>query len=116
MPRRKRTGPTKMELVRKALTAGIDKPTDIVGHIKKQGIDINTGQVSNYKSLLKKEGVVATTNGVAKNGRRGRKPGRKPQASVAAKIGNFAIAVGHIKQLCQQLGTNQVKQLADLFA
>src|SRR5688572_13687746 len=119
MPRRKRNGPTKMELVRKALTVGIDKPTDIVEHIKKQGIDINTGQVSNYKSLLKKEGTVAATNGVAKNGRRGRKPGRKPgrksQASVGTKP-SFATAVGHIKQLCQQLGSNQVKELADSFS
>ena len=119
MARRKRTGPTKMDLVRSALAAGVVKPTDIVVHVKKQGVEMNTGQVSNYKSLLKSEGVVATTNGVAKNGRRGRKPGRKPgrksQASMGAKT-SFATAVGHIKQLCQQLGTNQVKQLADLFA
>ena len=116
MARKKRTGPTKMELVRSALAAGVEKPTDIVVHVKKQGVDMNTGQVSNYKSLLKKEGVVGTTNGVARKGRRGRKPGRKPQASAAAKTSNFATAVGHIKQLCQQLGSNQVKELADLFA
>src|SRR5688572_12367697 len=119
MPRRKRNGLTKMELVRSALAAGVEKPTDIVEHIKKQGIDINSGQVSNYKSLLKREGTVAATNGAAKNGRRGRKPGRKPgrksQASMGGKT-NFAVAVGHIKQLCQQLGSNQVKELADLFA
>src|SRR5688572_12467469 len=99
MPRRKRTGPTKMELVRSALAAGVEKPTDIVEHVKKQGVDMNTGQVSNYKSLLKKEGTVAATNGAIKNGRRGRKPGRKPgrksQASVGAKTGNYAVAVGH---------------------
>ncbi len=105
-----------MELVRSALAAGVEKPTDIVEHIKKKGIDINSGQVSNYKSLLKKEGTVAAKNGAVTNGRRGRKPGRKPQASAGAKTGNFAVAVTHIKQLCQQLGTDQVKQLADLFA
>ena len=107
-----------MDLVRNALAAGVVKPTDIVEHVKKQGVDMNTGQVSNYKSLLKKEGVVATTNGVAKNGRRGRKPGRKPGRKSQASVGtgNYAVAVGHIKQLCQQLGSNQVKELADLFA
>jgi hypothetical protein len=115
MARKKGTGPTKMELVRKALSAGIDKPIAIVEHIKKQGVDINAGQVSNYKSLLKREGG-ATTNGVARKGRRGRKPGRNPQAAAAPKANSFATAVGHIKQLCQQLGTTQVKELADLFA
>lgn len=104
-----------MDLVRSALAAGVVKPTDIVEHVKKQGVDMNTGQVSNYKSLLKKEGTVGSKNGAVTNGRRGRKPGRKPRASVAAKTGNFAVAVTHIKQLCQQLGTDQVKQLADLF-
>ena len=105
-----------MELVRSALAAGVEKPTDIVEHIKKQGVDINTGQVSNYKSLLKKEGPVSAKSSASANGRRGRKPGRKHQASAGTQTGNFAVAVTHIKQLCQQLGTDQVKQLADLFA
>jgi hypothetical protein len=100
-----------MQLVRNALSAGIDKPIAIVEHIKKQGVDINAGQVSNYKSHLKREGIGA----VSRNGRRGRKPGRKRKALSGARP-SYATAVGHIKQLCQQLGSNQVKELADLFA
>jgi len=115
MPRTKRSGPTKMQLVRNAMSAGIDKPIAIVEHIKKQGVDINAGQVSNYKSLLKRERTAAAKDGVSRNGRRGRKPGRKPKALSGARP-SYATAVGHIKQLCQQLGSTQVKELADLFA
>jgi hypothetical protein len=98
-----------MDLVKAALTAGILKPTEIVKHIKEQGVDINTGQVSNYKSLIKS----------AKKGRKkpGPKPGSKRVARTSSANGTgYADKVSQLKQLVQQLGANEVKKLAEVLS
>jgi hypothetical protein len=108
--RKKRGGPSKMELVKSALAAGIEKPTDIVEHIKKQGVDINTGQVSNYKSLLK--------NAKKTRAKPGPKPGvkRVKRATSSANGTGYADKVSQLKQLVQQLGADEVKKLAEVLS
>ncbi len=116
---RKTQGLNKMQLVRDALAAGIDKPTDIVAKLAEQGVTMSTNQVSNYKSVLK------NANGKPKG-----KPGRKPTVAVAAMMpstngakqfspktshGGFSSAVATIKMLCQRIGKDEVVKLAELF-
>jgi hypothetical protein len=107
--RRKNGGPTKMELVRAALSAGISKPLKIVEHLQQQGVDINAGQVSNYKSVIKK----------AKKTRA--KPGPKPGNGRRKRAAGFngagyADKISQLKQLVQQLGANEVKKLAEVLS
>jgi hypothetical protein len=110
---RRRTdgGPTKVDLVRAALDAGIESPKAIVEHIKKQGVEINSGQVSNYKTSIKKEKKTRAKPGPKPgNGRRG------PRAKAAAANGTgYADKVSQLKALVQQLGADEVKKLADLL-
>ena len=111
MARRKKSGgPSKMELVKSALAAGVEKPTAIVEHIKNQGVDISTGQVSNYKSLLKKSKKTRA------------KPGPKPGskrivgATSSANGRGYADKISQLKQLVQQLGADEVKKLAEVLS
>jgi hypothetical protein len=110
MARRKRNGgPTKMELVRTALQAGVSKPMEIVEHIKKQGVDINAGQVSNYKSLLKNAKKIRAKPGPKPgNGRRTR------MVSSSNGMG-YADKISQLKQLVQQLGAKEVQKLAEIL-
>ncbi len=105
-------GPSKMELVRQALNAGVEKPTLIVDRLKEMGVEINVGQVSNYKSLLKNEKKSPS----ALKGR----PGPKPKvaiAAMAAKSGSgYADKVARLKELVHELGAAEVKQLTDILA
>src|SRR5262245_46326401 len=112
MPRPKNNGgPSKMDLVRAALKSGVTKPTEIVDHIKKQGVDINAGQVSNYKSLLKREGPAKATNGRKKRG------GRRRMAKPATSNGTgYAEKVAQLKSLVKELGLDEVRKLAEVVA
>jgi hypothetical protein len=101
-----------MDMVRQALAAGVEKPIEIVVFVKKQsGMDMTTSQVSNYKSVLKKEAKPA-------NGRRRRGPGRPKQVAVGSngRTQGYADKVSQLKQLVQQLGAEEVKKLAEILA
>jgi hypothetical protein len=115
MARRKSKGPSKLQLVRESLAAGIEKPTDIVEHIKKLGTDMSTGQVSNYKSLLKREG--ASTNG------RKKPRGRRRMAQVASTGPRHQFAspglvrtLLRLKEVVRDLGVEETKKLVDVLA
>src|SRR4051812_28932652 len=99
---------TKTEAVRLALDAGKDKPIDGVNWIKAEhGIDITPQQFSTVKSNLKAKGG---------NGTGARKPS-KPLGG--GPVGNgfvgAAEAAAAVKELCNQIGAEQVKKLAGLF-
>jgi hypothetical protein len=106
MARRKRSGgPTKMDLVKDALKAGISKPLKIVEYVKQQGVDISANQVSNYKNVIKRKGPA--------NGRRKRR-GRRAAAPAANGTG-YADKVSQLKKLIDQLGADEVKKLAEIL-
>jgi hypothetical protein len=101
-----------MDLVRTALKEGIDSPKAIVEYMTSKGVAMNPNQVSNYKSLIKKEKKT--------RGKRGPKPGngrRGPRAKAASANGTgYADKVVQLKQLVQQLGADEVKKLADVLS
>ena len=61
-PRGPRAAVSKMEMVRQALAAGMDKPKDISEWIKtNHGVDCNPAHASSYKSKLQKEAAASQT-------------------------------------------------------
>ena len=53
---KRKGGPNKMELVREALSAGIDDAAGIVEYLAKRGAKMSSQMASNYKSSIKEEG------------------------------------------------------------
>ena len=119
----RRKGPTKMDGVRQALRAGVVKPTEIVKFAKANGITISSGQVSNYKSLLKNENLVPNSPTIAVQApkRRGRpkKVVVAPKPVAAASNGvafGYADKLAQLKILVREFGLDEIKKLADVLA
>jgi hypothetical protein len=116
MPRPKKStdGISKMEAVRRAIAAlGKDaKPNDILGHLKSEfGLEISYDMASTYKSAVLKK----------MKGRRGRKPGKKPEAVAAPANGQSPASISleditAVKALADRLGAEKVWQLARVLA
>jgi hypothetical protein len=109
---------TKSEAVRRAISAGFDKPVEGVAYIKDQfGIDIGPTHFSAVKTTEKKK-EEAKAKG---------KPGRKPKSYAfegnsasaskpAAKTGSDLLAAMEaMKPLVAALGAEKVKRIADLL-
>jgi hypothetical protein len=112
MPRRKKAGVNKMNLIREALgTLGKGAmPLDIQKSVKdKHGIELSTSLISNYKSYLQSKG---------KKKKAGRKAGPKPAAVAANGSRSAGISMADIqavKSLVDAMGAKKVADLAKVL-
>ncbi len=72
---KRKGGPNKMELVREALSEGIEDAKGIVDYLAKRGAKMSAQMASNYKSSIKKKG---------KSGSNGHAPKKAPKLVAAA--------------------------------
>jgi hypothetical protein len=99
---------TQKQAVQEAITAGKDSPSDGAAYVKEKfGIELSKQGFSTIKSQLKKAS--------GQGGTRGR--GRQARAAPAGANGaaNLIQHMQAIKALCDRLGVDQVKQIAELF-
>jgi hypothetical protein len=100
MAKKKVDSITKTEAVRKAIAAGVDKPTDGVIYVKEKfGVEVTPSQFSTYKSLAKLKGA-GSHGKTARNGHGS--PG-------------MATSIEAIKTLVDDLGVEEVVSIARLF-
>ena len=109
---------SKADMVRAALAAGMETPTDGLGFIKsKYGIDFPRPMWSSYKAQLRAQ--------EQKKALKGAKPGRKPKAAVEGYLappkvtpkgdGDLLDALEAMKPLVASLGAEKVHRLVDLL-
>jgi hypothetical protein len=109
---KRKGGPNKMELVREAISSGIEDAAGIVAFVEQRGGEMSTQMASNYKSAIKKKGEAA--------GRR--KPGRNPVAagsksSAASGDGRIMETLKAAKNLIQATGSaSAAKEILDLIS
>jgi hypothetical protein len=120
MPRPKKPtdGVSKLEAMRQAVAAlGKEAPlADLLKFIKQTyGITLDRGVAYNYKSIVSSQKTTPTTVK-----RKGRKPGRKPTAAVAAngsKAGAISLEdIAAVKALADRIGAEKVQRLAKVLA
>lgn len=109
MARTKRgEGPSKMTLVRDAIEAlgGNPKPKVIHEHIKASGVDIPTGMISSYKSMIRKRGK-----------KKGRGPGRPPKSGNGGGSNSVSFDdVIAVKALVNKFGASKLSDLVKLLS
>ena len=104
---------TKVDAIKQALAAGVDKPIDGVNYIGERfAISVTPGMFSTTKSQLKRKG--GGGNGRRKGGRR--KAEAQPETAPAAagvSLADAARAVTAVQGLVQQFGKTAIKNLVD---
>jgi hypothetical protein len=116
-PQKSKDGISKIDAVRQAVAKlGKDaKPPEILSFVKENfGVTMSYDMASNYKSTALKK----------KKGKRGRKPGPKSAATVAAvpttnghSNGSISLEdISAVKALADRLGAEKVWQLAKVLA
>ena len=103
---------TKTEAVRRAIAAGVSKPTEGVDFIRREfGLDLKPQHFSTYKTQIQKQ--------------QGKKPRHKAKAKGTAPVtasrtseatSNPLEAARQVKDLVDHLGPETVRGLVDLFA
>lgn len=109
---KKGEGPNKMALVREAIAAlGPNaKPKAMHDHILAGGVDIPTGMISSYKSMILKKG-----------GKKKRGPGRPPKSASApvAKGSGGSVSIDDlaaIKSLVSKMGASKLSDFIKLLS
>jgi hypothetical protein len=111
----------KMEAMRQALgDLGNDaKPLDLQKHLKsKYGVDMDTTLISTYKSTIKKAGQSAVIRRPQRRAKAAA-PAAPAPAQQLARAANGGISMEDIKavkELADRLGTDRVKELAEVLA
>ena len=106
---KKRKGTPKLQLVREAVaTLGKDAmPKAIQEEVKakhRRNLDLNL--ISNYKSIVLKEGKGKTT---------GKKKMGRPKKAASTKGGITVEEIKAVKELAERLGADKLKQLAEIL-
>jgi hypothetical protein len=103
---------SKTAAVKAAIAEGVDKPADGVSYVKEKfGVDIT----AQYFSIIKSQAKLKT----------GKKPSRtgKPSAAISPATStpssngkhNVATSLATIKKLVDELGVDQVKEIAEML-
>jgi len=107
------TAPTmsKTDAVKAAIAEGVDKPADGVAYVKEKfGVDIT----AQYFSIIKSH---AKLKGGKKSSRKVRSSAAVSPASAPSSNGkhNVATSLATIKKLVDELGVDQVKEIAEML-